>query len=126
IRRAEQLGDDIEKVKGTALDKGVELDALVKLSEPERKELIERAASGEKKVSAREVLKEKEAKRSPKERREKPEDRDKDVSWTASGEPTSEQLQAIRALNDAQLCAFLLKVEGLGLIPALKSLARAA
>jgi hypothetical protein len=46
------LGKLIDKIKGTSLDKGVELDALVKLPEAERIELVERAASGEE-VSAR-------------------------------------------------------------------------
>jgi|GEM_PF-6439735 len=52
VARAEALGDDINEVVGTSLDKGVELDALAKKPEPERKELIERAKAGEK-VSAR-------------------------------------------------------------------------
>jgi ParB family chromosome partitioning protein len=52
ISRADALGDDINEVVGTSLDKGVELDALKKLPEPERKELIERAKAGEQ-VSAR-------------------------------------------------------------------------
>jgi hypothetical protein len=34
-------------VKGTSLNKGVELDALVRLQAPERDGLIERAAAGE-------------------------------------------------------------------------------
>lgn len=52
LSRAEALGDDIEAVVGTSLDKGVELDALKSMPEPERKELIQRAKAGEK-VSAR-------------------------------------------------------------------------
>lgn len=52
IARAEALGDDLPRVQGTSLDKGVELDALARLPEPERKELIERANAGET-VSAR-------------------------------------------------------------------------
>ncbi len=52
LARAEAIGDDLERVTGTSLDKGVELDALAKLPEPDRKELIERAEAGEK-VSAR-------------------------------------------------------------------------
>lgn len=52
LARAEALGDDLERIKGTSLDKGVELDALKAMPEPERKELIDRAAAGEK-VSAR-------------------------------------------------------------------------
>lgn len=51
-RRGRELGFDIHRIVGTSLDKGVEMDALIKLPEPERKELIERAAAGEK-VSAR-------------------------------------------------------------------------
>ena len=47
IARAEAIGDDLPRVHGTSLDKGVELDALAKLPEPERKELIDRAAAGE-------------------------------------------------------------------------------
>lgn len=52
LARAEAIGDDLERVTGTSLDKGVELDALKAMPEPERKELIDRAAAGEK-VSAR-------------------------------------------------------------------------
>lgn len=52
IARADALGDDINRVVGTSLDKGVELDALKAMPEPERKELIDRAAAGEQ-VSAR-------------------------------------------------------------------------
>ena len=52
LARAEAIGDDLERVTGTSLDKGVELDALAKLPEPERKDLIDRAEAGEQ-VSAR-------------------------------------------------------------------------
>lgn len=52
LSRAEALGDDLQAVAGTSLDKGVELDALKSLPPPERKQLIERARAGEK-VSAR-------------------------------------------------------------------------
>lgn len=52
IARARGLGEDIHLIVGTSLDKGVEMDALIKLPEHERAELIERAAAGEK-VSAR-------------------------------------------------------------------------
>ena len=41
IARAEALGDDINRVVGTSLDKGVELDALAKMPKPERKEIWE-------------------------------------------------------------------------------------
>lgn len=54
IARAEALGDDLPRVIGTSLDKGVELDALAKLPEADRAELIERAQAGEK-VSARDA-----------------------------------------------------------------------
>ena len=54
LARAEAIGDDLERVTGTSLDKGVELDALAKLPEPERKDLIDRAEAGEQ-VSARPV-----------------------------------------------------------------------
>ncbi|WP_299146737.1 hypothetical protein [uncultured Comamonas sp.] len=47
VARAEALGDDLQRVTGTSLDKGVELDALAKLPEPERKELIDRAEAGQ-------------------------------------------------------------------------------
>lgn len=50
--RGEALGDDLSAIAGTSLDKGVELDALAKLPEPERQQIIQRAVSGEK-VSAR-------------------------------------------------------------------------
>lgn len=52
LARAESIGDDLDRVTGTSLDKGVELDALAKLPEPERKDLIARAEAGEN-VSAR-------------------------------------------------------------------------
>ena len=54
VARAEALGDDLPRVAGTSLDKGVELDALAKLPEADRAELIERAQAGEK-VSARDA-----------------------------------------------------------------------
>lgn len=54
IARAEALGDDLPRVQGTSLDKGVELDALAKLPQPERVALIERAEAGEC-VSARDT-----------------------------------------------------------------------
>lgn len=53
LKRAEVLGDEgLDKIEKTSLDKGVEMDALIKMPAPERAELIERAAAGEK-VSAR-------------------------------------------------------------------------
>ncbi|WP_367354229.1 ParB/RepB/Spo0J family partition protein [Agrobacterium pusense] len=52
ISRARELGQDIHRIVGTSLDKGVEMDALIKMPEPDRSALIERAAAGEK-VSAR-------------------------------------------------------------------------
>ncbi|MEP6587171.1 MAG: ParB N-terminal domain-containing protein [Polaromonas sp.] len=52
VARADALGDDLPRVTGTSLDKGVELDALAKLPELERSALIDRAEAGEK-VSAR-------------------------------------------------------------------------
>lgn len=51
-QRGEVLGSDLTKIAGTSLDKGVEMDALIKMKEPERKKIIERAVSGEH-VSAR-------------------------------------------------------------------------
>lgn len=54
LARAEALGDDLDRVAGTSLDKGVELDALAKLPEEQRAPLIERAQAGEK-VTARKV-----------------------------------------------------------------------
>lgn len=45
------LGDDTLRVVGTSLDKGVELAALAKMPEPQRKDLIERAAAGEKVIA---------------------------------------------------------------------------
>lgn len=52
LSRAESLGDDLLKVAGTSLDKGVELDALKAMPAEDRAPLIERAMAGEK-VSAR-------------------------------------------------------------------------
>lgn len=55
LARADALGDDLAAVTGTSLDKGVELDALKTLPEPERHELIVRAQTGEV-VSARKPM----------------------------------------------------------------------
>lgn len=52
LARAEALGDDLDEVAGTSLDKGVELDALKDMNPEDRRELIGRAKAGEK-VSAR-------------------------------------------------------------------------
>lgn len=52
VSRAAALGDDLEAITGTSLDKGVELDALKGMAPEERKPLIERAKAGEQ-VSAR-------------------------------------------------------------------------
>jgi len=52
VARAEALGDDLDKVTGTSLDKGVELDALKAMPPEQRAPLIERAQAGES-VSAR-------------------------------------------------------------------------
>ena len=37
LARAEAIGDDLPRVHGTSLDKGVEMTALAKMAEPERK-----------------------------------------------------------------------------------------
>jgi len=50
--RAKALSDDLDKAAGTSRDKGVELDALTKLPESERKRVIDRAKAGER-ISAR-------------------------------------------------------------------------
>lgn len=50
--RGEALGDDLKRIPGTSLDKGVELDALAKLPPEEREEIVSRAQRGER-VSAR-------------------------------------------------------------------------
>lgn len=52
LARAEALGEDLDEIAGTSLDKGVELDALKDLPQEERRELIQRAKAGEQ-VSAR-------------------------------------------------------------------------
>ena len=54
LSRAEALGDTLDRITGTSLDKGVELDALAKLPEPEREVLVSRAQAGEA-VSARQA-----------------------------------------------------------------------
>ena len=56
LARAEALGDDLDKVTGTSLDKGVELDALKAMPPEQRAPLIERAQAGEC-VSARDTSK---------------------------------------------------------------------
>jgi ParB family chromosome partitioning protein len=60
LKRAKVLGDDLDDVAGTSLDKGEELDALVKVKKADRgkaKQLIAEAKSG-KKVSAKSTAKE--------------------------------------------------------------------
>ena len=54
LRRAEKLADIIDRLPGTSLDKGVEMDALIKLPKEERAAVVERAVAGEK-VSARPI-----------------------------------------------------------------------
>lgn len=54
-RRGDELGATLLDIAGTSLDKGVELDALVKLESGERAELTARAKAGER-VSARTAL----------------------------------------------------------------------
>lgn len=52
IQRGEAIAADLlDRVRGTCLDKGTELDALAKLAPAQQRELIDRAARGEK-VSA--------------------------------------------------------------------------
>jgi hypothetical protein len=46
-QRGKALGDDADKVAGTSLDKGHELDALAKMPAGQRADLVERAARGE-------------------------------------------------------------------------------
>lgn len=56
LLRANTLGDDnADRIIGTSLDKGVELDALIKLPEPVREVLIARAVAGEQ-VTARAAM----------------------------------------------------------------------
>jgi hypothetical protein len=45
--RGEALGDDLNDIAGTSLEKGVEMDALAKLPSQERKSVIDRAKSDE-------------------------------------------------------------------------------
>lgn len=52
LARARVLGDELLRIEGTSLDKGVEMKALAAMPEPERVLLIDRAAAGEV-VSAR-------------------------------------------------------------------------
>ena len=47
VARAEALGDDLDRIVGTSLDKGTELDALAAMPTPERAALVDRAAAGE-------------------------------------------------------------------------------
>lgn len=52
--RGEALGETLKDIAGTSLDKGVELDALAKMPESERLDIVARAKSGES-ISARAV-----------------------------------------------------------------------
>lgn len=45
--RADRLGADLDRIAGTTLDKGAELDALAAMPAPARQAIIERAAGGE-------------------------------------------------------------------------------
>jgi ParB family chromosome partitioning protein len=53
--RAKALGADLDKVAGTSLDKGAELDALAAMPAPARQEIISRAATGEEVSAIREA-----------------------------------------------------------------------
>lgn len=46
VARAKKLGSDLNEVKGTSLDKGVELDALAEMPPEKRRPLIESAKAG--------------------------------------------------------------------------------
>lgn len=94
IARADALGDDVERITGTSLDSGVEMDALAKLPTPERAEIIDRAVAGEQ-VSAR----------APKPETEK-----------------SSALNTIRRMQDNDLLKFLFLVQDKGVGNALKSI----
>jgi len=45
--RGEALGENLNRITGTSLDKGVELDALIKMPQTEREAVIARAEAGE-------------------------------------------------------------------------------
>ena len=94
IARADALGDDVERIAGTSLDSGVEMDALAKLPTPERAEIIDRAVAGEQ-VSAR----------APKPETEK-----------------ASALNTIRRMQDNDLLKFLFLVQDKGVGNALKSI----
>lgn len=47
VTRGERLGPDLDRVAGTSLDKGAELDALAAMSAETRDPIIQRAAAGE-------------------------------------------------------------------------------
>lgn len=94
IARADALGDDVERITGTSLDSGVEMDALAKLPTPERAEIIDRAVAGEQ-VSAR----------APKPETEK-----------------ASALNTIRRMQDNDLLKFLFLVQDKGVGNALKSI----
>lgn len=53
--RGAALGEDLKRIANTSLDKGVEIDALIKLDPEQREEAIMRAERKEK-VSAREIV----------------------------------------------------------------------
>lgn len=46
VTRAKRLGPDLDRVTGTSLDKGAELDALAAMPAPDRQAIIGRAAGG--------------------------------------------------------------------------------
>jgi len=47
VARAVALGDDLDRIAGTSLDQGAELDALAKIPPHDRQAIISRAADGE-------------------------------------------------------------------------------
>jgi len=53
--RGEALGADLNRIAGTSLDKGVEMDALAKMKPDSREDIVKRAQQGES-VSARKIV----------------------------------------------------------------------
>jgi ParB-like chromosome segregation protein Spo0J len=107
VARARALGPELlQRIAGTSLDSGVELDALAALAPKRREELIDRAARGEQvSASERKTAKEPLSSRQSERRQEPVEDPDDAASVASTADCPYEVEAALAALKSAWLRA---------------------